>query len=179
MSIGAIVKGLNEYQAPKGRMNIIPGVNGSTVVDDTYNSSPDAARAALDSLRAIAGWRKIAALGDMMELGKYSVDEHKKIGTEAAAALGPNGILVTAGLRSRATAEEALKSGMPGDSVRPFASSEEAAVFLRSIVQSGDVILVKGSQSSRMERVSKALLREPEKSSLLLPRQEREWLEKK
>lgn len=177
MPVSAILKGLNEYEAPKGRMNIIPGLNGSTIIDDTYNSSPDAARAALETLKEITTvGRKIAVLGDMMELGKYSVDEHRKIGRESAAIVG---ILVTVGLRSRATAEEAVKNGMFADAVHSFESSEEAAFFLPSIVQPGDIILVKGSQFPRMERVSKALLREPEKAAELLARQEKEWLEKK
>jgi UDP-N-acetylmuramoyl-tripeptide--D-alanyl-D-alanine ligase len=180
MSAGAILKGLNEYQAPKGRMNIIKGLNGSTILDDTYNSSPDAVHAALETLKEVTTvGRKIAVLGDMMELGKYSVEQHHKIGREAAAVLGPSGILVAVGLRALAIADEALKSGMPAEAVHTFESSDEAAAFLPTIVQPGDVILVKGSQSPRLERVSKALLREPERAAELLVRQEKEWLEKK
>ncbi len=186
MPVAAIVAALNAYEAPKGRMNVIPGVNGSTIIDDTYNSSPDAARAALQALKEInivssdgsAAGRKIAVLGDMMELGAYSADEHRAIGREAAAVLGSSGILVTIGLRSRATAEEAVKAGMPAGVVHSFESSAEAAAFVPSLVRPGDIILVKGSQSPRLERVSKALLREPGKADRLLVRQEKEWLDK-
>ncbi len=180
MSVNAIVNGLNAYEAPKGRMNIISGLNGSTIIDDTYNSSPDAASAALKTLNEthVSG-KKIAILGDMMELGKYSADEHRKIGREAAAILGASGVLVTIGLRSKATAEEAVKDGMPVTSVHQFGSSDEAAAFVPGIVQSGDLILVKGSQSPRVERVTRALMREPARAAELLVRQEKEWLEKK
>jgi UDP-N-acetylmuramoyl-tripeptide--D-alanyl-D-alanine ligase len=177
MSVNSIVNALNAYEAPKGRMNIIPGLNGSTLIDDTYNSSPDAVRAALETLKSItATGRKIAILGDMMELGKYSADEHRAIGREAA---GAASILITIGLRSRATAEEAINNGMPASAVQSFESSDEAAAAVPSIIQSGDIILIKGSQSPRLERVTKALMREPERAGELLARQEKEWLEKK
>jgi UDP-N-acetylmuramoyl-tripeptide--D-alanyl-D-alanine ligase len=177
MSVNSIVNALNAYEAPKGRMNIIPGINSSTLIDDTYNSSPDAVRAALETLKSITtSGRKIAILGDMMELGKYSADEHRAIGREAA---GAASILITIGLRSRAMAEEAIKNGMLTSNVQSFESSDEAAVAVPSFIQSGDIVLIKGSQSPRLERVTKALMREPEKAGELLVRQEKEWLEKK
>jgi UDP-N-acetylmuramoyl-tripeptide--D-alanyl-D-alanine ligase len=182
ISISRILEALNAYEAPKGRMNIIPGLNGSTIIDDTYNSSPDAVRVALETLKEINAGRKIAILGDMMELGKYSVDEHRKVGREAAAVLASpaptSGILVTVGLRSRATAEEAMKGGIAADSVHSFESSDEAAAFMPSIIQPGDIVLVKGSQSLRLERVTKALMLDPSKASMLIVRQEKEWLDK-
>ena len=76
-------------------------------------------------------------------------------------------------------AEEAVKNGMPASAVQSFESSDEAAVAVPSIIQPGDIVLIKGSQSPRLERVTKALMREPERASELLVRQEREWLEKK
>jgi UDP-N-acetylmuramoyl-tripeptide--D-alanyl-D-alanine ligase len=176
---GALPQEQIRFDMPKGRMNVIPGKNGSTLIDDAYNSSPDAAISALAVLKDIQmQGRKIAALGDMLELGKFAAQEHRRIGVEAASALGQNGILVTVGQRSRLTAEEALKSGMPAESVRAFDSSREAAEFLAGIVAAGDVVLVKGSQGVRMERVSVALLRAPERAQELLVRQEKEWLEK-
>ena len=173
----AIAASLATYEPPRGRMNLIPGVNGSTIIDDTYNSSPDAAEAALGTLRGLqCSGRRIAALGDMMELGKYAADEHRRIGRLAGDAAT---LLVTVGPRSRMTADEALKHGMPSTSVTSFDSSADATAFLAPLVLPGDIILVKGSQSVRMERVSAALLREPARSAELLVRQEREWLLKK
>lgn len=180
LPLADIAYSLSEYDAPKGRMRIVAGKDGSTLIDDTYNSSPDAAIAALSALKAIQyATAKYAVLGDMMELGKYSAEEHRRIGREAAAVLASSGKLVTVGPRSRATAEEAVKSGMPADSVASFDSAQEAADALNSALKPGDVVLVKGSQSVRMERVVKALMRDADKAESLLVRQEREWLEKK
>ena len=180
MPLTKIVKALNSYEAPKGRMNLIPGLSGSTIIDDTYNSSPDAALSALGSLKGIVcSGRKIVAFGDMMELGKFSAEEHRRIGKEMSSVIGATGFLVTVGPRAKMTAEEALKSGLADRSVRAFDSADEAAAYLASIMGQGDVILVKGSQSVRMEKVSKALLCEPERAGELLVRQEAEWLAKK
>lgn len=172
----SIARALSGYIAPKGRMNVIPGINNSTIIDDTYNSSPDAARAALAALQAInTTGSKIAVLGDMMELGKYTADEHRDIGREAAKVAG---IILAVGPRSHQTAEEAMKHGLSADSVRTFDSATEAAEYLKGVVKQGDLILVKGSQSIRMERVTKALMASPERAGELLCRQEQEWLEK-
>jgi len=171
-----IAKALNAYRVTPGRMNIIPGINGSTLIDDTYNSSPDAVFVALDALSQIeTTGTKIAVLGDMMELGKYAADEHRRVGATVARVAGR---LVTVGQRSRWTAEEALKNGMTPDRVSSFDTAEQAAAFLVPLVVAGDVILVKGSQSIRMEKVSRALLRDADKAGELLVRQEKEWLEK-
>ena len=173
----SIAKSLAAFDAPKGRMNILAGINQSTIIDDSYNSSPDAAQAALSVMKSLdVSGSKIAVLGDMMELGKFSAQEHRRIGKEV---FGSVDRLVTVGQRSRASAEEAISAGMPGEMVRSFDSSEEAATHLASIVKSGDIILVKGSQSVRTERIVAALLREPEKAAKLLVRQEKEWLEKR
>ena len=190
MSADDIIRALNDYEPPKGRMNIVRGMNDSVIIDDTYNSSPDAVLAALKTLNDVSmsvavsvypsnvmgsHARKIAVFGDMLELGKYSAEEHRKIGKEAAHTLS---ILVTVGMRSTATMDEALKNGLSKECVKHFDTAKEAAAYLPSIVQSGDIILVKGSQSIRMERVVKALMKEPDKADKVLVRQEREWLEK-
>lgn len=178
LSAADVVAGLNSYDAPKGRMNLIPGINGSTIVDDTYNSSPDAVVSALSSLRDMTipvGGSKIAALADMMELGQYSSEEHRRIGRE----LGGVDRLAVVGQRSRSTAEEAVASGFPQAMVSAFDDSTQAGEFLKGVAKQGDVILVKGSQSMRMERTVKALMRDPSRAEELLVRQEKEWLDKK
>ncbi|MEI8249428.1 MAG: UDP-N-acetylmuramoyl-tripeptide--D-alanyl-D-alanine ligase [Candidatus Taylorbacteria bacterium] len=177
MDMPRIIQGLREYQPPKGRMNIIPAINGATLIDDTYNSSPDAVLAALSALKDMnCTESRIAVLADMMELGKYSAEQHRIVG---AAVVGSAQRLVTVGQRSRATADEAIKHGMSSDMVHMCDTAFEAGEFLKGIVASGDIILVKGSQSMRMERVSSALLRDPSKAPEVLVRQEKEWLEKK
>lgn len=162
-----IIKSLGKHVAPKGRMNIIQGINNTIIIDDTYNSSPDALHEALLVLRRIeTNGRKIAVLGDMMELGRFSQEEHKKVGDLARQVAD---IVITVGQRSK---------GM-GENIISFNTSSEAGEYVRRMVAKGDVILVKGSQSMRMERVVKDLLAEPEKAGDLLVRQEPEWLARK
>ncbi len=177
MDIDRIATALDSYDAPKGRMNVLPGINESAIIDDTYNSSPDAAESALETLRGLAcSGSKIAVLGDMMELGKYSSDEHRRIGREAARSCD---VLVTVGQRSRATADEAVKAGMRPTQVHAYDSAADVMADNIPVVAAGDIILVKGSQSVRMERIVKALLRQPNLADTLLVRQEKEWLLKK
>ncbi|MEK7641579.1 MAG: UDP-N-acetylmuramoyl-tripeptide--D-alanyl-D-alanine ligase [Patescibacteria group bacterium] len=177
LSVETIIKGLNAYDAPKGRMNLISGANNSTIIDDTYNSSPDATLSALQTLKSIeTSGSKVAVLGDMMELGQYSTEEHRKVGREV---IGAADMLITVGQRSRATADEALRAGLAADKVHAFDSSVEASEYLKPLVKTGDVLLIKGSQSIRMERTVTALMRDPGQAEKLLVRQEPEWLEKK
>lgn len=168
-----IADGLSEYISPKGRMKIIAGVKNSTIIDDTYNSSPVAVHSALSTLRKIsAHGRKIAVLGDMLELGKHSVAEHNELGKEVAKFCN---MLITVGLRTRETAESALSNGMDESKILQFDKSQEAGQYLQNIIGEGDIILVKGSQSMRMEKCVEEIMYEPNSAYELLVRQEEEW----
>ncbi|MFA6314751.1 MAG: UDP-N-acetylmuramoyl-tripeptide--D-alanyl-D-alanine ligase [Candidatus Paceibacterota bacterium] len=176
VDIPTIIKSFSEYEPPRGRMRILEGVNDSILIDDTYNSSPDAAVSALETLRDLdCTGDKIAVLGDMMELGKYAGEEHRKIGDLASKIVKR---LILVGPRSGSTYDEALKNGMPAESMSHFDSSDHVFEYLSSIVKAGDIVLIKGSQSMRMEKIVKALLKEPQKADRLLVRQENEWLRK-
>lgn len=167
---------LNKLTPPKGRMNIIKGIKNTTIIDDTYNSSPVALASALETLKNMkVRGRRIAVLGDMLELGKHTSEAHKKAGEQAASSCD---LLVTVGIRSRILAESAIDFNLDADSVLQFDTSLEAGNYLQNILQTNDVILVKGSQSTRMEKTVKEIMAEPEKSSDLLVRQEKEWLER-
>jgi UDP-N-acetylmuramoyl-tripeptide--D-alanyl-D-alanine ligase len=167
---------LSKFVPPRGRMNLIKGLKRSTIIDDTYNSSPVALSSALQTLQDMKTKnRKVAILGDMMELGKHTSDEHKKAGILAATACDQ---LVTVGLRSRAIAESAIDAGLDEDSVLQFDESEEAGKFIKDYIKEGDIILVKGSQSTRMEKIVKELMLEPDKAADLLVRQDLEWLKR-
>lgn len=171
-----IAASFSSYEPPRGRMNVLAGLNGSTLIDDTYNSSPDAALAALSALRSLpAPARRIAVLADMMELGKYAAEEHRRVGREAVGAAAE---LITVGPRSRLTGDEAAKTGFPIDNIHSFDTASGAAEFLKPRIGPGDIVLVKGSQSMRMERVVKALMNDPDRAPELLVRQEPEWLKK-
>jgi UDP-N-acetylmuramoyl-tripeptide--D-alanyl-D-alanine ligase len=169
----SIVAAMHAYVPPPGRMRLIQGVNESVILDDTYNSSPVAAERALLTLKEVKGaTRRIAVLGDMLELGRFSVDAHRSVGELA---LKSADMLVTVGVRARGIAERALEAGMNAAQVHSFDDAAEAAEKLRALVASGDVILVKGSQGVRLERVVVSLMANPEKASELLVRQSQTW----
>lgn len=174
-----VIEGVQQAAFPPGRMRIIEGKNGSTLIDDSYNASPVAMQAALNTLHAIRadGVRKIAMLGDMLELGDFAEEEHRKIG---ALLNGKIDLLITVGKRALWIADEAVKTGVDQSQVYMFATSEEAGEWMHHHVQEGDVILFKGSQGSgenriRMEEAVKQLMLRQEQAPDLLVRQEEEW----
>ncbi|HEY0908432.1 MAG TPA: UDP-N-acetylmuramoyl-tripeptide--D-alanyl-D-alanine ligase [Candidatus Paceibacterota bacterium] len=162
-----------DFETPKGRMRILPGALKSAIIDDTYNSSPIACAEALKALGGLSiRGRKMAALADMKELGDNTESAHRNIGKLAFEHLHT---LVTVGEAAKFIALGARDAGMTADRIHSFATSEEAAAALADMVRAGDVVLVKGSQSMRMERVSKALLEDQSQAGKLLVRQEEEW----
>src|SRR3989344_3169856 len=180
--ISEIVEALKGYEPPPGRMRLIRGIKDTLIIDDTYNSSPAAAGAALDTLalvvpgRAAQGGitpgRRIAVLGDMLELGRHSTAEHRKIGEHAAKTAD---MLITVGFRSREMVQGALDSGMPDANILQYEDATRAGAELENILREGDCVLVKGSQSMRMERVVEEIMLEPERAPELLVRQDEEW----
>lgn len=172
-----ITQAMSDHVPPRGRMNVLKGINGSVIIDDTYNSSPVALGEALEAFKRMdTVGRKIAVLGDMLELGKFSTEEHKMAGRIVATIAKK---LVAVGVRARLMKDGALENKMHIANMFFFDKSTEAAPFIKRMIKPGDLVLVKGSQSMRMERVVKELLAEPEKASELLVRQEPEWLAKK
>ncbi|PIR57830.1 MAG: hypothetical protein COU71_02050 [Parcubacteria group bacterium CG10_big_fil_rev_8_21_14_0_10_38_31] len=167
---------LTRYRPPVARLNLISGIGDSFILDDTYNASPLAVEMALNTLDEIkTKGRKIAVLGDMLELGKYSADEHRKVGEKV---LGIADIIVTVGIRAKFIAEGAKEAGFREKNIYEFGESREAGRFLIDIIKEGDLILVKGSQSIRTERVVEEIMAHPENKEFLLARQEKEWLNK-
>ena len=167
-------RGLAKWQPPQGRMRILPAIKGAIIIDDTYNSSPSAALSALDTLRAVEAKRRIAVLGDMLELGRMSAEGHRVVGERAAACAD---MLITVGFRARAIAEAALDAGMSESQIRQYEIGESARAGkeLESILSEGDVVLVKGSQAMRMERTVLEIMNEPERAEELLVRMDDEW----
>ncbi len=171
LSIAA--KAFKNHEPTPGRLRIIEGIKESAILDDTYNSSPVALEEALKSLGNLEkAKRRIAILGDMLELGRFSVDEHKKMGVLAVKYAD---VLVTVGVRSRYAADSALDSGMDESKVLQFDDSREAGDYVQNIIEPGDAILVKGSQGVRMERVVEEIMAHPKDKQMLLVRQDKEW----
>lgn len=170
-----IAENFTKMETPKGRLRVMRGIKGSTIVDDTYNASPLAMRESLETLKSVKAKRKIAVLGDMLEIGKYTMDSHEEIGALAAKCAD---MLLTIGLRGNFIAEGALKNKMPKNAVFRFNDIHEAGRFLQERLKSGDVVLLKASQGVRMEKVVKEIMGEPLRAKELLVRQNKEWLEK-
>ena len=163
---------ISEYVTPPGRLSLIEGINNSLLIDDTYNSSPVAMESAIEVLKEIKGKRKIAVIGDMLELGKFTEQEHRQVGKNL---IGIADVIVTVGLRAKSTADEALKNGFSNKDMYSFDTSLLSADFLKTFVKKGDIVLIKGSQGIRLERATAAIMAHPELKKDLLCRQEKEW----
>ncbi len=175
--ITAAVAGIATWEPPPGRVRVLPGIKGSIIIDDTYNSSPAAVLAALDTLKAVHGKRKIAVLGDMLELGRYSAEAHKNVGERVAETAT---LLRTVGFRARAIAESALDAGMKETKIMQYEMNEAVRVGqeLEKELKPGDVVLVKGSQGMRMEKTVLEIMAEPLRAEELLVRMDPEWKER-
>ncbi len=174
------------------RLVVMPGINGSTVIDDTYNASPVSAVAALNLLddlftrrqaggegssAAAAGapqprngqhpqqqhaGRRIAILGDMRELGAFTAEGHKQVGAHAA---GVADLLITVGALGRLIADEAQSAGLPSQAVYATDDFETALAVLKELAQPQDLLLVKGSRAVGMDRLVTRISREPAKDA--------------
>lgn len=144
---GLLAQGRGLRLAPKA------GMNGATLLDDTYNASPTSTLAALDLLSELPG-RHLAALGDMLELGASEVEGHRKVGGRCAQVLDS---LVTVGERARHIAEGALDAGLPSSALCSVPDNESAVEILSELLREGDTLLVKGSRGMAMESIVQAL----------------------
>lgn len=176
------INALKNYDVPPGRMRLLKGINNSLVIDDTYNSSPFACESALKTLGEVNPThmgnilgRKIAVLGDMLELGKHTEEAHKNIGKIAKENVE---ILIVVGPRAKSIKEGALIEGMNEKNIFELLNSREAGEFLKVFVQAGDLVLIKGSQGMRMERAVEAILFDQKNKEKLLVRQDPEWIAK-
>ncbi|MCB9810134.1 UDP-N-acetylmuramoyl-tripeptide--D-alanyl-D-alanine ligase [Candidatus Nomurabacteria bacterium] len=174
--IANTVESLLSLSTPPGRMRLIPGIKASMLIDDSYNSSPIACEQALQALKELSyAKRKIAVLGDMLELGKFSSTEHRKIGVKVAETAD---ILFAVGVRAQQIAEGALSAGMSDKNVFQYEDVARAGRELQAILNNGDVVLIKASQGVRAEKIVEEVMADPLSANKLLVRQEDEWKQK-
>jgi UDP-N-acetylmuramoyl-tripeptide--D-alanyl-D-alanine ligase len=160
MNLVEIGEALQNYRTARGRTNLILGVKNSFIIDDTYNSSPQSSKAALEILAEMpSDGRKIAVFGDMLELGKVSEAAHRAVGKKLVE-LGIEYLFVV-GERSRDIARGAKEAGMSDDKIYHFPYTMEAGVFLQERLKQGDVVLIKGSRGSKMEQVVYEIMAKP------------------
>lgn len=170
-----IVKALEKYQLLPGRTAFIPGIKNSWILDDSYNANPDSVKAALETyqdvclainqIKKFIIKRKVIVLGDMRELGKYSDEAHQKIG-ELTAEIAD--VFIAIGEKMKLAVAAAQKKGMKPEKIHHFSDSWQAAEKIKTFVEKGDLILVKGSRGIHTEQVTKALMLHPEEAEKLL-----------
>ncbi|MEI8361270.1 MAG: Mur ligase family protein [bacterium] len=173
MNLVEISQALYNLEPPRGRMNIINGLKKSLIVDDTYNASPQSTLEAIRVTGMIAlaeGARRWAILGDMFELGAYTEDGHLAVGQ--AVAQNNFDYLIAVGERSLKTIDGALKKKMKKDRIFHFSTALEVCEFIKQQLEPNDLLLIKGSQGMRMEKIVKQLVAEPDKVKELLVRQD-------
>lgn len=157
LDLTAIREGLENFRQPVMRMELVKSRTGYAVLNDCYNASPASVTAALRTMNTITGYRrKIAVLGDMLELGDYAPKAHKDIG----GILKQNGIdtLITVGELAAHIAEGAVSAGITKRSIKSYPNSRDAAAALKKYVKDGDAVLVKGSRGMHMEEIVRVLL---------------------
>jgi len=150
----SILKGLSQYQPGPMRMNIEVR-SGYTIINDAYNANPDSMKAAVEVLMTMDGRRKIAVLGDMLELGKWADDAHLRTGKFAYGS-GVD-VIVGVGEKGSIIADGARQAGMDRRRIYIKKDNGDASKFLAGFIKTGDVILIKGSRGMKMENISEDL----------------------
>ena len=150
-----IIKGIETFTLTKNRMEVNKIKDDVTVINDAYNASYDSMKAAIEYLQGLPGSRKIAVLGDMFELGKYSEEIHRKVGIEVFT--HKIDMLVTVGNESKYIAEEVKYLGMPKENVTSFNTTEEATDYLNNILRKNDVVLLKAANGMHFAEIFKGI----------------------
>ena len=150
MNLVRVSEALRSYVPPPQRTTIIPGIKDSFIIDDAYNASPMSVKAAIELAASVKFKRKIAVFGDMLEIGKYTIEAHEEIGKLAGEVFD---VLITVGPRSKFIAESAHKKGMASKDIFSFELADDAKIKIREMMKKGDLILVKGSHAIQLEKV--------------------------
>lgn len=150
-----IIDSLKEFVPGQMRQNILHSC-GITVINDCYNASPSSAEAGLKILNQLQGRRKVAVLGDMLEMGELSGYAHRLVG-KYVVDFGVD-FLITIGEKSGDIVSGAVSCGFDKNNARSFGGNKEAIEFLDSFIEKGDIVLVKASRSMKLEEISEHLL---------------------
>jgi alanine racemase len=153
-------------------MHLLPGKNGSLIIDDTFNASPEATQAALDTLTELPGAHKVAILGDIPDLGDVEAEAHRQLGRYASTRVER---LVTKGEAAQVIAAAALENDLGKHAVHVSFTSDDAVAAVQDILTPDTVVLVKGGADVRMEQIVRKLLADPERDDWRLVRQGPGW----
>lgn len=174
-----IIMKLKGYETTIGRMHILDGINGSIVIDDSYNSSPEAVIKAIESVEKLKKDKRIIlVLGSMNELGAKAEESHKRVGIKAGDIAD---IIVTIGdMANKWIAWSSLGRGFSKSNVHTFSDPFEAGKYLKENIKKGDLVLVKGSQNGVFsEEVVKVIMDKKYRPEEVLVRQGEDWMKKK
>lgn len=172
-----IVEAVGNFCPPKGRLNILSGSQGRILLDDSYNASPTSVAAALNILSRLpakSADQRVAVLGDMLELGVDGPAEHRRLGQIIAKL--PIGQLILVGKLAELIGQEAKEQGWQGR-IDNFTESVLAARQIQEIIPAEAIVLLKGSQGARIEKIVKVLLSDPSLAANQLVRQDGRWLD--
>lgn len=164
--IRTALQNVRQLKAPAGRMRVFAGRNRSTIIDDSYNASPESMQAALKTFATLEARRKIAILGDMLELGSQSIQWHAAVGEQVADIAG---VFVAVGQQMKHAQAAALEQSLPIDT-HHFEDSRDVGKWIADHLAPGDLVLIKGSRGMHMEQVVERLLAEPKEDKLQLVR---------
>ncbi len=152
-----IIESLAEARGPDMRLQL-QQLGGVTVLNDAYNANPASMHAALDTLTALASpGRRIAVLGEMLELGDHAVNYHREMGRHVAALSGKFDVLICVGELANHIADSAIASGFNPNLIERYADSRTAANMIPDLVDPGDLVLLKGSRGVHLELIASAL----------------------
>jgi Alr-MurF fusion protein len=156
-----------------GRLNPLPGLGGALILDDSYNASPASTLVALDTLALFRGGRRLAVLGNLLDLGSFEAEAYRRVAERVAQVVD---FLVTQGDGAQQIAAHLQVSGLfAASQILVAYTAEDTVRGLSRQLQPGDTVLVKGAAESRMEQVVAGLLAEPERAPELLVRQTAGW----
>lgn len=151
-----MINSFDNLKPAPGRMNMLAGIKEFFVIDDTYNASPASVKSALEVLNQLSANRKISVLGDMKELGEISKKEHLEIGRLASTI---SSLIFIVGEQAKYIKQGAINNGFDKSKIYHFENSNEASIAVENIVKSGDLILIKGSRSMKMEKIVKRIVK--------------------
>lgn len=173
MNLVDIGAALLSFRPLPGRLTMLAGEDGRRILDDTYNASPTSIRSALATLREIIAPRKVVVLGDVLELGASKLDEHRKLAPDIIGSGAT--VFVGVGQYMAHLAASLHGTHFPSANIFSFPDAETAIRTLPTLLRPGDLVLVKGSQGMRMEKISAALLAPQVDPVAVLPRQSKNW----
>lgn len=163
LNLVVISERLASYKPAKSRLEIKRGRNESYIIDDSYNASVLSMQAGLHTLSDLPAKRRIAVLGDMLEIGKYATEAHERVGVMASKCVD---ILATVGPSAKFIAESARKAGVPKRNIHIFATVDDAKNPLSDMLKKGDLVLVKGSRAMKLDILVDEFIVKPNSSEI-------------